>query len=89
MYYCTKTFPYLLISILVKGNLSYYQSIKRDNDTLTFYTYLAFLFLLNISLSYFFLSSPSSISLRKRDTTNDPDLLLEVAEKVSTHLLFP
>lgn len=36
--YCPKIFPYLLVSTLVKDNISYYQSLKIVNNIFTFYT---------------------------------------------------
>lgn len=68
--YCPKIFPYLLVSTLVKDNISYYQSLKIVNNIFTFYT--SCLFLLNISLTCF---SLSTISLRKRSTTINQDLV--------------
>lgn len=53
--YCPKIFPYPLVSTLVKDNISYYQSLKIVNNIFTFYT--SCLFLLNISLTCFSLST--------------------------------
>lgn len=71
IYYCPKIVPYLLVSPLVRGNISYYPSLKTFISILTFYTYLACLFLLNTSYTYFSLSSWGTTSLSKRDTTID------------------